>query len=353
MLMCELCQGFVYDPLKCESCEQLYCGQEIQMWLTQNGRKCPHCQEVNPKFKPIGRFEKEVIGKTQVDGCSREACEKRNKAMLFEEFLKHLNSECLEIMIECPMKGCKGVFKRKECQEHFSQCLGRINKCRFCSSEVLLSKQTLHNENCVGYLRWENDLLKSENETMKIKLLVNNADKFSPADPIILDLLAKIQALQLQNSELKKNLSEQSMLTTRTLDNCLLDKTKYKKVHEVKVGTGGLSLHFLLYSEKRSLVIGGNVNQQSVTYFNMKTKSLKHLPIGIEPNRVIVASCQGGRYQLVKFVPQEITNGEWNLVLYDTFNAISGCWGVRTLDYQTIVCAQEVAESADGYWKHI
>jgi hypothetical protein len=85
----------------------------------------------------------------------------------------------------------------------------------------------------------------------------------------------------------------------------------------------------------------------------MKTKSVKHLPISVEPNRAIlvgenedilvVGSCQGDRYQLLKFIPQEITNGEWNIVVYDTFKANSGCWSMRTLDYSTIVCAQETA----------
>jgi hypothetical protein len=131
-----------------------------------------------------------------VDGCSREACEKKNKVMLFEEFLRHLNSECLEISIECPVKGCQGVFKRKDLEDHFNECSGRVTKCRFCGTEMMLSNQIFHNENCIGFLKWENGLLKSDNEAMKIQLMVNNADKFTPSDPLIKDLMAKIKELQ-------------------------------------------------------------------------------------------------------------------------------------------------------------
>lgn len=34
MLICELCQGFVYEPLKCEACEQFYCSEEITEWMS-------------------------------------------------------------------------------------------------------------------------------------------------------------------------------------------------------------------------------------------------------------------------------------------------------------------------------
>lgn len=92
----------------------------------------------------------------------------------------------------------------------------------------------------------------------------------------------------------------------------------------MKIGKGSLSLHFIIHSEKKGLVIGGNVNQSSVSYFNLRTKSIKHLAVDIEPNRavlvgenediLVVASCQAQKYLMLKFVPQEITIGEWNLV---------------------------------------
>lgn len=76
-LICELCKGLVFDPKKCEFCEQFYCNDEITLYK-ETYQKCPNCNKKNPNFLSMTtRLERNIYNETEVDGCTLPTCEKK------------------------------------------------------------------------------------------------------------------------------------------------------------------------------------------------------------------------------------------------------------------------------------
>lgn len=111
------------------------------------------------------------------------------------------------------------------------------------------------------YFKWENTQLKMEIASLKLRLASagsSTSDGEFGHEGIIQDFLNTIETLNREKLQLTKELSEAK--GQKSLESYLMSSQSYKKVIDTKVGRGSLSLHFMLHSEKKGLIIGGNVN---------------------------------------------------------------------------------------------
>ena len=84
MFICDICRGLVYEPRKCDACEQVYCHQEITNWAKTN-QNCPHCKKSDATYITLStRLERNTYNETEVDGCTIKNCEKKNCKMTLE-----------------------------------------------------------------------------------------------------------------------------------------------------------------------------------------------------------------------------------------------------------------------------
>ena len=88
LLICQICQCLMLEPVMCIGCQNYYCKKCIEDWKKKSG-KCPNRCE-NPTYKSV--IEKNrLITKMKfkcIKGCGAE--------ILFDDIKNHYNSNCLE-----------------------------------------------------------------------------------------------------------------------------------------------------------------------------------------------------------------------------------------------------------------
>lgn len=71
----------------------------------------------------------------------------------YENLIKHLNRECLMVMVTCPLVGCTAQFYRGAWEDHYRQvCDGIVVSCPQCE-ESNIPKKNMDQHNCVRSLR--------------------------------------------------------------------------------------------------------------------------------------------------------------------------------------------------------
>ena len=92
LIICQICQCIMLEPVMCVSCQNYYCKKCIDSWKKKSG-VCPNRCE-NPTFKSV--IEKNrLITKMKfkcIKGCGVE--------ISFDDIKNHYNSNCLENIIQ-------------------------------------------------------------------------------------------------------------------------------------------------------------------------------------------------------------------------------------------------------------
>ena len=156
---CQICTGVLRDPHLTVCCGQHFCESCLNKWLARQGKEsCPHCRAEGEAFnhvidKSVGRAVNELKTRCSNHG---EGCQWTGELGALKE---HLESDggCGYVVVVCPNKcltdteaevfddGSEAMdiisepvpstMKRKDVNEHLTQCYLRPYQCEFCGLE--------------------------------------------------------------------------------------------------------------------------------------------------------------------------------------------------------------------------
>ena len=143
--MCCICSNIAFSPVECQKCYKHLCSDCFKTLQSQKKTyECPTCRyalvplPINEKIKRM-RNNIKVI-------CNNQNCFKEKKVICLDEYMSPFNhiGPCLQLEISCPLD-CEQTLKTVEQgQEHFKQCINRIEKCDKCEQLILKKMQGLH-----------------------------------------------------------------------------------------------------------------------------------------------------------------------------------------------------------------
>lgn len=143
-LCCTICQGLLWKPVSCSSCQHLFCFQCIQKWLTFKPTSCPfRCSPYEEKRAPPSihsllnllsiRCRNSLFGCTEILSYSSlenhetiecqfpsKSCSVCGKYILVNEINQHA-AFCIPTMIPCSL--CQCLIDQAVHQEHTNKCL--------------------------------------------------------------------------------------------------------------------------------------------------------------------------------------------------------------------------------------
>ena len=174
--LCLVCQKLVVSPICCEKCQQFYCNDCLEVYLSlkiKNERKClgkiynsnKTCySNLKNICDLIVKREKQILDEIEIK-CEYDGC---NKIFIYKDYVKHLNQcqyksfkctecdfisslenilfhidKCEEIYVKC--NECKIMFKRKNIKEHYEICEEKLRTCNICKENVKLKEFDKHN----------------------------------------------------------------------------------------------------------------------------------------------------------------------------------------------------------------
>ena len=128
---CFICQGTVYEPMLCKTCENaVVCKGCIEPHRDRD----VNCQcGIKLVTKPVNLLIKNCLASTKVV-CRKANCPQKQEAMTYNSLLQHFTSHKKDAI--CPL-GCGTIIKTlNEAHEHYkNQCLNAMVKCERCECD--------------------------------------------------------------------------------------------------------------------------------------------------------------------------------------------------------------------------
>jgi hypothetical protein len=164
LVYCPICSHILWKPVTCNSCENSFCFQCIQIWLFEQQEqsfsfpRCPfNCSPYKERKCPPLLIS--ILSKLTIE-CRNKSygCQ---KILLYEQLEKHEEDFCQYKIVQCP--GCKQNMFREmfEKNEHLLKCLYMEFQCIKCQS--IFQRKDKHDQfDCIEkqiYLLRENILI--------------------------------------------------------------------------------------------------------------------------------------------------------------------------------------------------
>ncbi|KAL4438604.1 hypothetical protein ABPG74_015502 [Tetrahymena malaccensis] len=143
-LVCPICSYVIWEPVGCAVCKLHVCLKCIQDWQNKGKTTCPisGCKEFQDE-KPHPYFYKH-LSSLKLD------CQNKEKGcletMLYEQYQKHLEKECMFVDVNCPDEGCQIIILKKDLEEHLKVCEYFLVKCEYCENDYYRKDKKDHEE---------------------------------------------------------------------------------------------------------------------------------------------------------------------------------------------------------------
>jgi len=166
---CPICLNFVYNPLKCSNCENIFCLNCIDNLNTNcSNDKCPfNCED--PDYIEIDRKLKNILNSTEIS-CfyKKNGC---NEIISYENYVNHCNN-CDYCDYKCSAENCDFEGNLEQIQKHIFICDKRFKICPRCNLKFDFKFYDKHfNEDC--------DFIEKECNNCHFKLLKKDFNSHS------------------------------------------------------------------------------------------------------------------------------------------------------------------------------
>jgi hypothetical protein len=170
---CLICDGLVYDSVKCSTCETLFCDYCISSWLKQDrGNSCPICR--NFSKTDLSKIERNTLNKfILICPFGKDNC----NGLRYEELKPHIYScEYYPRQYECIC--CRYRCTIDYMADHFRNCGEIPIQCKYCKKAILRKLIESHSALCgVTCGECGKDLVKADYDPHKL----NECAKFLKA----------------------------------------------------------------------------------------------------------------------------------------------------------------------------
>ncbi|UJR32890.1 hypothetical protein I4U23_020351 [Adineta vaga] len=192
LVICSLCQGVLWLPIACQTCDTPFCISCIKNWKVDAAEPhlCPHdnheyIQRKCPSGNMYALSKLQITCRYKPHGCS--------------ESLPYNNLETHEETCDYRLKtcsGCSAEFTKMNFNEHYRGCPFVLLKCNECATDFQRQYQVEHTE--INCLRIQLHKIRDERENYRQK----QSELISYMESRI-DTLASIVELLLQQNEKK------------------------------------------------------------------------------------------------------------------------------------------------------
>ncbi|CAF1201952.1 unnamed protein product [Rotaria sp. Silwood1] len=142
-LCCAICQGLLWKPRSCASCQHLFCNQCIRIWLKFNPISCPfRCSPYEEKRAPphihslLGRLS--IRCRNSSFGCT--------KILSYDLLEQHETEECQFSTKQCNI--CRKYILISEIDQHQMFCMPTTIQCSICKCHVDRTVYRQHTIKC-------------------------------------------------------------------------------------------------------------------------------------------------------------------------------------------------------------
>lgn len=143
-LCCTICQGLLWNPTSCSSCQHLFCKSCIETWLHSNPSSCPfRCSPYEAKRAPphihslLSRLS--IRCRNSLYGCT--------EFLPYNLLTQHETSQCQFPTKQC--KTCRKYILENEIIEHEMNCKPAVIQCFICKCHIDRSLYDKHYEICL------------------------------------------------------------------------------------------------------------------------------------------------------------------------------------------------------------
>jgi len=141
LLLCGICDGVLWKPVKCVECDSYFCSECITTFGSINFQKCICGASFSP-FKAGKKLldsleELKLKCKHVKNGCS--------EILAYSAWLTH-SDNCLYKKIKCTNTGCEKECMKKDMPVHNEICDFGIVKCKYCEHGILRKDIKNHEE---------------------------------------------------------------------------------------------------------------------------------------------------------------------------------------------------------------
>ena len=237
-LICPICLNFIWCPIDCSLCGNLFCSYCITSQLNYD-KRCPKCgkQFKSTECKAIEKIFNNIRLK-----CPNESC---TLNFAYKDFISH-QIKCPFRLYKCPNIGCNIVNIKEKMEEHSRTCPYKLNKLTNCQLKVKKISLANHNNDeynqiikcpfCHVNMTKTNYLLKHYNKNNNIECLHNQIEYYkNKCQDDIFESNSEIQEKLKKEIQDKYNETEKYKKLCQDLEekNDLLNKEKQKPPQKV------------------------------------------------------------------------------------------------------------------------
>lgn len=214
-LMCPVCLGLVWDPIKCRNCDQIFCKTCLVKILNKTGL-CPmRCHFLALE---IDRIVKNILDNIEVK-CLNKDCKER---MHYSQLQSHY-FECKHSLYMCLNQGCTFQGKKKEIEKHEADCEFKRIYCEYCNGVIRVLDKKSHIEIFCPNV----DVLCPQcGQIFKRKFYLEK--HFSDYNSNVNCLQKQVENLKKENKRLKKYISKITEQSLETLEDLYADDEEVK-----------------------------------------------------------------------------------------------------------------------------
>ncbi|CAF1011020.1 unnamed protein product [Rotaria sordida] len=150
-LCCIICQGLLWKPRSCASCQHLFCNQCIRIWRKVNPTSCPfRCSPYEEKRAPphihslLGRLS--IRCRNSLFGCT--------EVLSYDLLEQHETEECQFPTKRCNI--CRKYILISEIDQHQIFCIPAVTQCFACK---YLIDRTVYQQHMIKCIQERLDLL--------------------------------------------------------------------------------------------------------------------------------------------------------------------------------------------------
>lgn len=113
---CIICLTLVYDPYQCQKCEAtIFCRSCLDS--LQQKEQCPSCRSKPFVYHKMNKFGLKCLGGIQVS-CPGNQCASIASNITYDYFIRHLETSCNSVSIQCVTDLCTAVVPRSQLPLH-------------------------------------------------------------------------------------------------------------------------------------------------------------------------------------------------------------------------------------------